>query len=112
MKITPAQAALQDKDFNHSLRCDWRAATYRPVAVTPQINLKLSEELDGKLGNVMPGPGGLCKLAIVTLAAAGQTAAPVATVQVTDVQLKPVTTGSFNTEPAASAGPVLATVTV
>ena len=60
----------------------------------------------------MPDPGGLCKLAIVTLAADGQTAAPVATVQITDVQLRPAAAGSRSTEPAASAGPALATVIV
>ena len=41
-----------------------------------------------------PGPGGLRKLAIVTIAGAGQTAVPVAPVLVTAVQFRPAAAGS------------------
>ena len=85
---------------------------YCPVAVAPQVTSKFSDELAGRLVSVMPAPGGLCRLATVTLAAIGHTAEPEPTVQLTAVQLRPVTAGSLSTEPDASAGPRLATVTV
>ena len=82
---------------------------YCPVAVTPQTTENMTVLLAGRTGKITPEP---CSEATVTLPAVGQDAPPETPVQVTCVQFKPVATGSLRTEPAAFAGPALATVIV
>ena len=76
---------------------------YCPVAVTPHTNENVTVLMEGRTGILMPAP---CSDAIET---AGQTAPP-EDAQLTCVQFKPVTTGSFNTVPSPSDGPPLVTV--
>lgn len=74
--------------------------------MTPQLTVKVSVELAGKLTIGMPLP---CKFPIVTLAGGAEAAqvVPVAAVQLTVVQLKPVAMGSRSKLPLAASGPLL-----
>ena len=80
-----------------------------PVAVTVHSTWKFRLELAGKLAIGTPLP---CRLAMLSAGATGQTAAPLPTLQVTLVQLNPVTAGSVTTLLVALPGPLLVAVTV
>ena len=81
---------------------------YCPVAVTPHLTTKVAVVLAAKVGDICK-PVDCCKADMLGLA--GHILAAVE-VQVTLVQLKPVTAGSVNTVPGAAVGPRLATVMV
>jgi hypothetical protein len=76
------------------------------VAVTLQVTKKLRLELAGKIAIGTPEP---CRLAMLSAGGTGHTAAPLATLQVTLVQLRPVVAGSVTKLLSALAGPPLPT---
>ena len=80
-----------------------------PLAVTPQVSIKVAVELAGNAVRVMPVD---CKAASVR--GLGDTVMDAAGVaeNVTVVQFKPLLAGSKNTLPGALPGPIFATVTV
>ena len=75
---------------------------HKPVAVTPQLTVKVKLELAGKPGMSKPA----CKLAMA-IGAVGQVA--VVDAQVTLVHCSPGAAGSANCELLAADGPWLAT---
>jgi hypothetical protein len=84
---------------------------YKPVALTPQLTVKLMLLLVGKLGKIKPPP--VSKLG--QLPATGQVAAglpPVAEQAVTLQLARPALGTSRATEPPAELGPALAKVMV
>ena len=87
-----------------------RARTYCPVAVTPQVILKVAVDSAGKVGEkVMPVDCSALKVSGVGCTVTEPTGLDV---NVTVVQPIPVAIGSRNTAPCALAGPKLAIVTV
>ena len=84
---------------------DGARQAYSPVAVTPQVSVNTRLELAGNDGMARPAWN-----AARLIGAAGHTAAPLVTAQVTAVQARPGATGSVTMAPAASDGPVLLTV--